>query len=103
MITEYLQINKEKCIGCGACMQVCPAPDANIVKKTVEGESIVELNADRCLGCGRCITACKQEVRSYTDDLDTMMSDMKKGKRIILVVSPEIKFSFNKSSIISLK
>ena len=43
----------EKCIGCGACMIVCPANAICIKKKKAM------LVKERCIGCGECTVACR--------------------------------------------
>ncbi|RLJ09681.1 MAG: ferredoxin [Candidatus Aenigmatarchaeota archaeon] len=46
-------VDKEKCVGCGACVSVCPAD----VFKLKEGKSVV-VNPDNCIGCGSCVENC---------------------------------------------
>ena len=47
------EITVEKCIGCGACMRVCPANAIGIKKKKAI------LVKERCIGCGECTVACR--------------------------------------------
>ena len=47
------EITVEKCIGCGACMAVCPANAIGIKKKKAI------LVKERCIGCGECTVACR--------------------------------------------
>ena len=47
------EITVEKCIGCGACMSICPANAIGIKKKKAI------LVKERCLGCGECTVACR--------------------------------------------
>ncbi len=48
-------VDKEKCIGCGACAGVCPAnPNVFEVK---EGKSHV-VHAEACIHCGACEASC---------------------------------------------
>ena len=46
-------IDKEKCIGCGACVAACPvgaiAPDA-------DGKMVID--PDKCISCGTCSAVC---------------------------------------------
>lgn len=43
----------EKCVGCGACMKICPANAIGIKKKKAI------LVKERCIGCGECTVICR--------------------------------------------
>ena len=45
-------VNKDKCVGCGACRKIC----AHSAPTIVEGKA--SINHDRCVGCGRCLAVC---------------------------------------------
>ncbi|MFX0069951.1 MAG: glycyl-radical enzyme activating protein [Candidatus Hermodarchaeota archaeon] len=47
---------KEKCVGCGKCVEACPN---NALTLTEEG---VNRNKDLCLICGKCVEVCPNEV-----------------------------------------
>ena len=47
------EITVEKCIGCGACMGICPANAIGIKKKKAI------LVKERCIGCGECTVVCR--------------------------------------------
>lgn len=48
-----LQLNPEKCIGCGRCLEVCP----HAVFKPADGKvAIQDLNS--CMECGACKLNC---------------------------------------------
>ena len=49
------EVNQGKCIGCMACVEVCPV-DAHVV----EGGK-VRIDKERCIGCGECLVVCRQE------------------------------------------
>ncbi len=49
-------VNKELCIGCGACVGVCPV---GALELDEEGKS--ESNEELCIGCGACIGTCPVE------------------------------------------
>ena len=46
-------IDKAKCVGCGACVQNCPA---HAIRMLPGWKSEVE--SAKCVGCGNCTTIC---------------------------------------------
>ena len=51
-------VDLKKCIGCGACIKVCPV---NTI--TVRNKKAV-IDYERCWGCAKCFKACKQGAMS---------------------------------------
>ena len=50
-------VDKSKCTGCGACIDVCPV---NAIK-IEDGKAII---SDECIDCGACISQCPVEAIS---------------------------------------
>ena len=48
-----VKINRETCIGCGACTGVCPTASLTLDD---EGKSVC--NGDTCIDCGSCVATC---------------------------------------------
>ena len=47
------RINKAKCAGCGACMDVCPVGAVRV-------EVVAVVNSGTCASCGLCSDVCPQ-------------------------------------------
>ena len=56
------EVDKEKCIGCGACVPFCPEACMilrdRIREEKGKGKKIVEVDFDYCKGCGVCAAVC---------------------------------------------
>ena len=93
-MNEIMIVKPEKCVGCNACIRLCPAPDANITVKIGEGKFITRVDPDRCIACGECIRACKHDARDYIDDTEDAMNAIAREEKLIVMVTPEIKTAF---------
>ena len=45
-------VNKEKCVGCGACVNTCPIGAISMDKDKAE------IDGGKCVDCGRCVQVC---------------------------------------------
>ena len=86
-------VNEERCIGCNACIRVCPSPEANSVKILENGKAVTAINSDKCIACGECIKVCKAKARDYDADIDKFFKDIK-DRKIIVIAHPSIKTAF---------
>lgn len=88
-LIPVIKINEEKCINCHSCITACP------VKYCNDGSGdVVKINSNMCIGCGSCLTACTHEARTYIDDFEAFMNDVKRSEQIIAIVAPSIAASF---------
>lgn len=89
----YLDVNK--CVGCNACVRACPVADANVAKTDEQDRLTILIDESKCIKCGACIRACSHHARTFGDDIDEFMKDMKAGKEIVLIAAPSIKIGFD--------
>jgi iron only hydrogenase large subunit-like protein/archaellum component FlaC len=84
-LTPVIEIIKENCINCYACINTCP------VKYCMDGSGdVILINHDLCIGCGNCIIVCSHKARALVDDTSRFFDDIKQGKKIVAVVAPAI-------------
>ncbi|MCL1999825.1 MAG: ATP-binding protein [Planctomycetes bacterium] len=75
------------CVGCNRCIRFCPVEGANIAYS--EEDAIkVEIDYLRCIACGSCISACQHDSRSYYDDTERFLSDLRAGLPISMFAAP---------------
>jgi len=47
-------VNQNKCIGCGACVNICPVGAISMEN----GKAVIDQN--KCIHCGKCLDICPQ-------------------------------------------
>ncbi|MFH1879057.1 MAG: nitroreductase family protein [Candidatus Omnitrophota bacterium] len=58
-----LTVNHEKCVKCGACMDVCPL---KIIRPSTGGEPILAAGEETsCINCGHCVAVCPASALSH--------------------------------------
>ncbi len=87
--------DESNCVGCNSCIRACPASEANITHLGPNGRISIKINPEKCIKCGNCIKVCNHNARSYTDDTQRFLDDLKKGEEIIMIVAPSIKITFD--------
>jgi electron transfer flavoprotein alpha subunit len=76
---QLLKVDKNKCIGCSICVQVCPFNAAKLVDKKAE------MN-ENCTLCGACEKACPVEAISIERRKVTAPEELAKSKGVWVVV-----------------
>ncbi len=92
---SIIKVEKDKCVGCNACVRVCPAGDANIGHVDETGVLRIEIDDEKCIKCGACIKACSHNARSFQDDIEEFLKDLRAGKEIAMIAAPSIKIAFD--------
>jgi electron transfer flavoprotein alpha subunit len=64
-----LEINKEECIGCEACVDACPFGALSMV------DGIAEVD-DKCTACGACLDVCPVEALSLPERPEPVAGDL---------------------------
>ena len=90
-----INVNVEKCVGCNACVRECPISEANIAQLDSNGQLRIVIDEDKCIKCGSCIRACSHGARSFTDDTESFLQDLKSGKEVAVIAAPAIKVAFD--------
>ncbi len=88
-------IDKDKCVGCNNCVRACPAIDANIAEYDENGKLTITIDDEKCIKCGSCITACAHKARTFKDDTNQFIKDLKRGEKINIIVAPAVKIAFD--------
>ena len=47
-------IAADKCVGCGACAELCPM-------EAITVEDVAVVDADKCVSCGACTSSCPND------------------------------------------
>ena len=94
-------IDKEKCIKCGRCKDVCPYNA--IVKydrpcaaacgvKAIESDHLgrAKINYDKCVSCGQCMVSCPFGAIADKSQIFQLITAIKNGHKVIAEVAPAI-------------
>lgn len=92
---SVIKVDKEKCVGCNACVRACPVGDANIAAMDEEGQLRIMIDDEKCIRCGECVRVCSHGSRGYEDDIDAFFADLMRGEEIAMIVAPAVKVAFD--------
>lgn len=54
-----VEVDVDKCVGCGGCANVCPAR-AFVIQDPSQEQRVITLYRDRCTYCARCEEVCQE-------------------------------------------
>ena len=72
-----IEVDVEKCIGCGLCTKLCPALNVLTVKETKNGKKLAAVDISRCIFCGNCAYNCPKGAINMTKQYE-LATDAKK-------------------------
>ena len=65
------RFDADECVGCGACVNVCPAAAIQMEDDVAERARTITIRLDRCIFCGQCQANCLTETGvSLTNEYD---------------------------------
>ncbi|MCX6230659.1 MAG: ATP-binding protein [Bacteroidetes bacterium] len=80
---------KDRCKICYTCVRECPTKAIKIVN----GQA--EVLQNRCIGCGNCIKVCSQGAKSYYNSIDSVMSLLQSGEKVVACIAPSFAAEFD--------
>ncbi len=79
-----VEVDEEKCIGCGACAKICPSTAIDVEQE--QDKMVLRFWHSKCIRCGSCKDICppeaitmSKEYRLATDDRQKLHLDITKG------------------------
>ncbi len=79
-----LVFTNDNCTGCNKCVRTCPILTSNVA--TESGK--VTVSETDCIACGACFDSCMHGARDFMDDTEKFFADLKKGKKISVIIAP---------------
>ena len=90
-VNNVIKCDKDRCTGCGRCLNICPVPKAISIKHMDNGIKISETNESKCIGCGKCVRECVYTAREFSDNSKEMLKSIKGLEDIHIIISPSLK------------
>lgn len=94
MVDNIILTDNDKCEGCNKCIRNCPVDGANVAYE-LHGKSKVKVDETRCIRCGKCIAVCDHKARTFSDDTEKFINDLKNGEKITIIAAPAIRVNFD--------
>jgi transcriptional regulator with PAS, ATPase and Fis domain/iron only hydrogenase large subunit-like protein len=78
----FINILKENCHECYACVRNCPVSAVKV------NNGRVEVMEERCINCGKCVELCSQNAREIINNSELILNMLKEDKKITAVLAP---------------
>ncbi len=79
-----LVFTNDQCAGCNKCVRTCPVLTSNVATEVGK----VTVSETDCIACGACFDSCAHGARDFLDDTEKFFSDLRKGKKISVIIAP---------------
>lgn len=92
---QIITVDESRCIGCNACVRVCPV-HANVtrLKEGTTDEFVTTIDPQACINCGECVKTCAHSARGYQDHFSEFQGMMDGKKQMLLIAAPAIRTSY---------
>lgn len=87
---ELFKIREDACIGCYACVRVCPVKAIEVKAE----ENVAKILPNRCVGCGSCLNICPVDAINYRDSLTETKDILSSGDKVVAICAPSISGEF---------
>ena len=93
------QIDQDKCIKCGRCMEACPYHAINKLERPCaascgmdaihsDEDGCAEIDYDKCVSCGMCLVNCPFGAIVDKGQIFQLIQSIKRGDEVIAIVAP---------------
>ena len=80
LLCPEVRVNKNECLGCGTCVQVCPVHRLEVA----DGKRAVRANAAACIHCGECHITCPRKAISFNvKRFEKLLTNGARGKGLM--------------------
>lgn len=87
---ELFKIKEDACIGCYACVRVCPVKAIEVKAE----ENVAKILPNRCVGCGSCLNICPVDAINYHDSIVETKEILSSGAKVVAICAPSISGEF---------
>ena len=95
---QIITVNEEQCVGCNACVRVCPVhANATRLREGSTDEFVTTVNYTACINCGECVKACMHGARGFVDDIGAFEKAFDAKEPFLVITAPAVRTSFPKS------
>lgn len=108
MVDGHAVIDREKCVNCGICLQVCPyhaiikipvpceeACHVGAISKNAEGKERIDY--EKCVYCGNCMRECPFGAMMDRSQVVDVLRAKKEGKKLAALFAPAVAGQFRAS------